>query len=118
MSAGMTHAEWLQLMSFPSEWMAWNMIPDALAELQLNGYEPGHENASEHDRHGAFQWWLEREPEADVLAKLTRLSWLDPDPLIGRSVRKYISGQPHCDETVREALLSTPIDIGQNLAAP
>ena len=100
----MTHAEWLRLMGFPSEWTAWDMIPDELAECQLNGYEPGHEDASEHDRHGAFQWWLEREPDADVLAKLARLSWLDPDPLLARSVRQSIATQSHCGDIVRAAL--------------
>ena len=100
----MTHAEWLQLMGFPSEWTTWDMIPAELAECQLNGYEPGHEDASEHDRLAAFQWWLEREPDADVLVKLARLSWLDPDPLMARSVRQSISKQPRCDASVAEAL--------------
>ena len=86
--------------------MAWGMIPDELAVIQVDGYQPGHEDASEHDRHGAFQWWIKRDPDADVLVKLVRLSWLDPDPLMGRSVRRCISSQPHCDDTVREALQS------------
>lgn len=102
----MTHAEWLRLMKFPSEWMEWHMIPDELAECQLNGYEAGHEDAPEHDRHGAFQWWLEREPDAGVLATLARLSWLDPDPLMGAYVRRLISSQPCCDDAVRETLQS------------
>jgi hypothetical protein len=102
----MTHAEWLQLMRFPSEWMAWGMIPDELASIQLSRHEPGHEDASEHDRHGAFQWWLRREPSAEVLVKLARLSWLDPDLLMGRGVRRFISSQPNCDDTVQEALRS------------
>jgi hypothetical protein len=58
----MTHTDWLNMMRFPPEWTEWGLIPDALAAIQLAGYAPGHENASEHDRHGAFQWWLERAP--------------------------------------------------------
>jgi hypothetical protein len=100
----MNHADWLELMRFPPEWMAWHMIPEALATIQLAGYEPGHEDASEHDRHGAFQWWLKRESDPETLIRLVKLSWLDPDVLMGRSVRKCIAELPNCNSEVRIAL--------------
>jgi hypothetical protein len=100
----MNHADWLDLMRFPPEWMAWHMIPEALAHIQLAGYAPGHEHASEHDRHGAFQWWLKREPDPEILIRLVRLSWLDPDILMGRSVRKHIAELPNCNSDVRISL--------------
>lgn len=66
------------------------MYPDELFEWQISGYRPGHENGSEHDRNGAFHWWLKRSPTQDELDKLLRLAALDPDPLLGNDVRKYI----------------------------
>lgn len=87
----MTHTEWLQLMQFPAEWTAWGLIPAELAEMQLARYEPGHEQSPEHDRHGAFQWWLARHPVQDTLVKLARLTWLDPDEPMGAYVRERIS---------------------------
>src|SRR5687768_10739189 len=102
----MTHAEWLELMQFPPEWVAWQLIPPELAAIQIAGYEHGHENASEHDRHGAFQWWLKREPAAEVLVHLAQLSWLDPDPPMGGYVRDCIARQPNCNAEVLRAINS------------
>lgn len=92
----MTHREWLELMKFPSQWLVWDLIPTQLAELQLARYEIGNEQGSEHDRHGAFQWWLQREPSEAVLIKLARLTWLDPDEPMGGYVRECIAalGKP------------------------
>jgi hypothetical protein len=100
----MTHTEWLDLMQFPPEWAAWQLIPSELAAAQLAGFEPGHEEASEHDRHGAFQWWLKRQPRPEVLVQLAQLSWLDPDPLMAKYVRECISQQPGCNAAVAHAL--------------
>lgn len=66
------------------------MYPDELAHIQVNGYEAGHENASEHDRCGAFHWWLKRGPTESELKKLMFLASIDPDPLMGEDIRKYI----------------------------
>ena len=54
-------------MNFPDEWESLGMIPEELCEIQLAGYKSGHEDASEHDRNGAFHWWLKQEPTEDVL---------------------------------------------------
>ena len=45
----MTKDEFLELMNFPRQWDEWGMLPDELLEIQLNGYESGHENTAEHD---------------------------------------------------------------------
>jgi len=87
----MSIEEYLKLMQFPSEWEHWNMLPnkDWFKEL-INTYEPGNENASEHDRNGAFHWWLRKEPTEEQLIKLVKLSFLDPEPLMAGDVRNYI----------------------------
>ena len=100
----MNHVAWLELMQFPPEWLAWHLLPEELAAIQLAGYEPGHEDASEHDRHGAFQWWLKSDPEPEVLIQLAKLSWLDPDAPMGGYVRKCIGEMPSCNSEVRDAL--------------
>lgn len=76
-------------MRFPQEWISWGMYPDELLEWQLPRYEPGHESASEHDRNGAFHWWLRRQPSKEELQKLIRLAALDPEPLLGEDLRQY-----------------------------
>jgi hypothetical protein len=86
----MTKDEFLELMKFPRQWDEWGMFPDELVEIQLSGYESGHENASEHDRNGAFHWWLRRDPTVEQLIKLLKLTHLDPDQLMAEDVRSYI----------------------------
>ena len=84
--------------------MSWNLLPAELLAISTQGYALGHEEASEHDRHGAFQWWLRRDPSKDVLLKLARLTWLDPDPPMAQYVRECISQAEACDDDVRRAL--------------
>jgi hypothetical protein len=100
----MNYENWLQLMKFPEEWTTWELLPNELKEIQLSGYEPGHEEASEHDRHGAFQWWLKHDPSPEILIKLARLTWLDPDSKMGGSVRKAINQCYASNEQVVQAL--------------
>ena len=100
----MTHREWLALMKFPREWTEWGLLPDALIAIQLSGYRPGHEEASEHNRHGAFQWWLRQNPPKSVLLKLARLTWLDPDPLMAQYVRDSIASKAEVDAELERAL--------------
>lgn len=100
----MTHADWLELMRFPPEWVEWDLIPDALAAIQSTGYRPGHEAASEHDRHGAFQWWLRRDPSHATLILLARVSWLDPDQHMAGYVRQCIARHHDCSAEIRHAL--------------
>ena len=100
----MTRCEYLNLMRFPKEWEAWGLIDEVWLAGALKQYEPGNETASEHDRHGAFQWWLKRQPTKDILLKLAKLSWLDPDEPMGSSVRKSIAESKACDAEVLNAL--------------
>jgi hypothetical protein len=107
----MDQGTYLTLMQFPPEWLSWQMLPvDFLAE-QASRYETGHEEASEHDRHGAFQWWLRQQPDADVLVKLVNLTWLDPDQSMAGSVRRCIEQQLHHNADVGHALRN-PYTLG------
>jgi hypothetical protein len=96
--------EFLRLMHYPSEWTELSMYPDDLFEHQRVGYEPGHERGSEHDRNGAFHWWLKRSPSKEQLRKLVLLSRADPDHGMGGDVRKYISRATNCDAEIRRML--------------
>jgi hypothetical protein len=86
------------LMRFPDEWVTFDMYPDELFHWQLAGYEPGHEDGAEHDRNGAFHWWLRRRPTRSQLKNLLRLAALDPDRLLGDDLRKYIAKADAFDE--------------------
>lgn len=86
----MTKDEFLQLMQFPEGWNSSGMYPDELFQGQISGYRVGDENAAEHDRNGAFHWWLKRNPTRAQLEQLLKLAILDPDPLMGADVRSHI----------------------------
>ena len=96
----MTKSEFLKLMRFPVEWVSLGMYPDELLQWQLSGYQPGHEDGSEHDRNGAFHWWLRRQPSKKELENLLRLAALDPDPMLGEDLRQYIRKATAFDEQV------------------
>jgi hypothetical protein len=96
-SPAMTKIDFMKLMSFPEAWDSMGMYPDELFEGQLSGYQPGDEDASEHDRNGAFHWWLRRNPTRDRLERLLKLSVLDPDAHLGADVRRYIRKAPAFD---------------------
>ena len=96
----------LDLMRFPLEWDEWGMYPDDLSEFEISGYKPGHENGAEHDRNGAFHWWIKRNPSKDELKKLVKLSRLDPDKGLGAHMRKHILKAANCDEEVRSEIES------------
>ena len=91
-------------MKFPAEWVTWGMLPDPYLQLAVGRYEPGHEDGSEHDRNSAFHWWLKQRPSEEQLIKLARLTWLDPDPLMGADVRTYIAKAENCSVAVAEWL--------------
>lgn len=90
MPQAFTKEEFLKLMRFPQEWLAWGMYPDQLFEIQVAGYEPGNERGSEHDRYGAVHWWIHQDPSADELIKLFRLMLLDPDQVMAEDARKHL----------------------------
>lgn len=94
----MTKHEFLSLMHFPDAWMTLGMYPDELFTGQLSSYQPGHENASEHDRNGAFHWWLRRDPTHQTLENLLRLAALDPDHHLANDLRRYIAQAKAYDE--------------------
>lgn len=96
----MTKSEFLKLMRFPTEWVLLGMYPDELFQWQLAGYQPGHEEGAEHDRNGAFHWWLRRQPSRTELENLLRLAALDPDPMLGDDLRQYIRKATAFDEQV------------------
>lgn len=95
----MTKPEFLTLMRFPKEWLELDMYPDALFNWQITGYEPGHEDGAEHDRNGAFHWWLKRTPTKIELKNLMLLAALDPDVFVAEDIRKYVRLSPSfCEE--------------------
>jgi hypothetical protein len=87
---GVNKTDFLRLMRFPPEWESWGLYPDELFIGQLSLYRPGDEAGSEHDRNGAFHWWLKRSPSKDVLVKLLLLADKDRDPLMAADVRQRI----------------------------
>lgn len=86
----MKKIDFIMLMSFPMEWLYFDMYPDSLFLKQLNGYTVGHEESSEHDRNGAFHWWLKANPPKDELMKLVRLAFLDPDQFLSEDIIRHI----------------------------
>lgn len=98
----MTKKEFLCLMRFPTEWELWSMYPDELFNVQLSFYEPGHEDSAEHDRNGAFHWWLRQNTSKEQLEKLLRLAALDPDQLLGNDLRRYIRKNLFFDEQMEK----------------
>lgn len=86
----MEKSGFLKLMGYPAEWEHWNMYPDELFEMQLSRYESGHEQGAEHDRNGAFHWWIKKRPTKDQLRKLINLTYLDPDPPMAEDVRAHL----------------------------
>lgn len=86
----LTKAAFLELMRFPAQWNEWEMYPDELFQVQRNFYQPGNEVGAEHDRCGAFHWWLKKCPSKDQLRKLVELSYLDQDQLMAEDVRRHI----------------------------
>lgn len=99
----MDRSEFLKLMQFPLQWETLEMYPEALAYIQLKSYEPGHEEAPEHDRCGAFHWWLRQVPAESELMKLMFLASIDPDHLMGEDIRKYIQKSENYSSMVESA---------------
>jgi hypothetical protein len=87
--------KFLEIMSFPRLWMDLDMYPEELQKTQVPLYVEGHEASSEHDRNGAFHWWLKRAPDIGTLYKLAELSFADPDQLMAHDVRRHIKESPN-----------------------
>lgn len=95
-------------MNFPHEWLDWNMLPKEFLVLSLANYSAGDEKSSEHDRNGAFHWWLKRTPSKDILIRLSKLSWLDPDQIMASDVRNHIRKSANFDSEVDAFLNGYP----------
>jgi len=89
--------DFLKKMNYPIEWDIYKMYPDELYLLQVNHYCEGDEQGSEHDRNGAFHWWLNRNPSNYELLILIKLSYLDPDQIMAEDVRSYIRKSKNYD---------------------
>ncbi|NQD37879.1 hypothetical protein HPT27_12655 [Permianibacter sp. IMCC34836] len=100
----MNKKAFMELMQFPPQWETLQMYPNALFEAQVSSYEPGNELGSEHDRNGAFHWWLRKNPDSDCLLKLVALSKIDPDQIMAADVRDYIRQSGQCNSAVIRAL--------------
>ena len=97
--------DYLKLMHFPKEWEEWNMLPDSNYINEVIAlYEPGNENASEHDRNGFFHWWLRKEPTEEQLVLLIELAALDPEKSLEKDLRKYIEKSKNSTELVMAKL--------------
>jgi len=108
----MTRGEYIALMNFPREWEQWDMLPDAFLLSAIAAYKPGDESGSEHDRNGAFHFWLRQNPSKNQLLTLFRLSLLDPDPHLASDWRGYISKAAGCDAELLEFLRTKSIEGG------
>jgi len=91
MSKQMTKKEFILLMSFPDEWLEWDMFPDTLATLQIKEYRKGHEESAEHTRFGAFNWWIAYVEKPEQLINLIKLSYLDKDQGMAADARDRIA---------------------------
>jgi len=91
-------------MNFPAEWELWGMYPDELFDTQMSRHRPGHEDGSEHDRNGAFQWWIRKSPSKDQLSKLLKLTYLDPDSHMANDVRDRLRRAENYDKELEVGL--------------
>jgi len=94
--------EFMSLMNFPKEWELWGMYPDELFKGHLALYKKGDEAGSEHDRNGAFHWWLKRDPSEEVLRKLLKLTYLEPDEFVAKDIRVYIRKAKHYSPVIEK----------------
>ena len=101
----MTRNEFIQLMQYPREWLEWDMLPDELIDAQMDEYRAGKEHVAGLYRNAAFHFWLRKKPGKEILLKLIRLSYLDPDPLASFVLRKeHIANVESMDPDVVQAL--------------
>lgn len=96
----MNECDFLKKMNFPIEWDIYNMYPDELYLFQINNYREGDEQGSEHDRNGAFHWWLKRNPNTTQLTLLIKLTYLDSDQIMANDVRSYIRKAKNYDSSL------------------
>jgi len=101
----MSVEEFLKLMKFPTEWISLGMLPDQEHMKKLvSMYEPGHEDASEHDRNGCFHYWLKRAPSEERLVKLGKLASVEPDALMAKDICEHIRSAENYTSNVEETI--------------
>lgn len=93
-------SRYVEMMEFPTEWISMDMLPRRFVRQQIDSYSAGDEESAEHDRNGAFHWWLKQNPEKEVLLKLFKLSLVDPDQIMAADVRRYIAKSKHADSEI------------------
>ena len=101
----MIRNEFIQLMQYPREWREWDMLPDELIDAQMAEYQSRNEQNAGRYRNAAFHFWLQQGPGKEILLKLIRLSYLDPDPLASYAFRKeHLANTENTDEDVAQVL--------------
>ena len=84
------------LLDYPSVWLDEELLTDELfniqaAELQKEYGNDAPKGGTEHWRYGAFHYWLTRNIETDVLAKLLEAANVDPDqPMAGAAIKDIV----------------------------
>lgn len=95
---------YLSVAGFHERWREYGLLPAELIDQLRATFQPGMEEASEHDRNGVFHWWLKRNPSKDVLMKLVELSFLDDDQIMAVDVRAHIARCSSCDPEVESLI--------------
>ncbi len=85
----------MKLMNLPTLWNEAVLYPETLFLGQLESYTPGSEEASEHYRYGAFNWWIKQNPPVDKIAALLRAATLDTDPQMAEDARQRLKQCSH-----------------------
>lgn len=95
-----------ELLHFPKEWLAWGLYPDEMFLEHRKQFQPGNESDSENERNEVFHYWLSKELSEDQFAKLVKLSFLDPDPIMAENIRDHIRKHKNCPQKVKKSLLN------------
>jgi hypothetical protein len=93
-----------EILLFPKEWLEWKMYPDSLFFEHRNQFQPGNESDSENERSETFHHWLSKELTEDQLLKLVKLSQLDPDPTMAKTIQDHIEKHKNCTPKVKKSL--------------
>lgn len=72
------------------DWMNFGMYPDELFMIQVIRHKKRHEQSSEHNRNGMFQFWLNKKMSNEEMIKLKKLALLDCDKSLQDFILKQI----------------------------
>lgn len=79
------------------------MYPDGLFQELLRGYQPGHEHGEEHNRNGTFIGGFGKIQQGTAY-ETSKLTFLDPDPMMASDVRRYIEIAQAFDEDMERII--------------